>query len=151
MGAMTSQITSLTIVHSTVYSGADQRKHQSSGLLTFVRVRSPVNSPHKWAVTRKMFPFYDVIMVWYRSVVACSTLVQSTMAWRRQATSHDPLPESMITQDLWYQMWLIYWCPSFLSRHCNAFEDGVPADEFFGYPIFTWVTVTWQAWEVSRW
>ena len=22
----------------------------------------PVNSPHKWPVTRKMFPFYDVIM-----------------------------------------------------------------------------------------
>ena len=30
MGAMTSQITSLTIVYSTVYSGTDQRKHQSS-------------------------------------------------------------------------------------------------------------------------
>ena len=29
MGAMASQITSLTIVCSTVYSGADQRKHQS--------------------------------------------------------------------------------------------------------------------------
>ena len=24
--------------------------------------RGPVNSPHKWPVTRKMFPFYDVIM-----------------------------------------------------------------------------------------
>ena len=30
MGAMTSWITSLTIVYSTVYSAADQRKHQSS-------------------------------------------------------------------------------------------------------------------------
>ena len=28
MGAMASQITSLTIVYSTVYSGTDQRKHQ---------------------------------------------------------------------------------------------------------------------------
>ena len=25
---------------------------------------SPVNSPHKWPVTRKMFPFDDVIMQW---------------------------------------------------------------------------------------
>ena len=25
--------------------------------------RGPVNSPHKWPVTRKMFPFADVIMV----------------------------------------------------------------------------------------
>ena len=60
MGAMASKITSLTIVYSTVYSGADQRKHQSSASLAFVRVihRGPVNSPHKWPVTRKMFPFW---------------------------------------------------------------------------------------------
>ena len=64
MGAMASQITSLTIAYSTVYSGADQRKHQSSVSLAFVRGihRGPVNSPHKWPVTRKMFPFDDVIM-----------------------------------------------------------------------------------------
>ena len=64
MGIMASQITSLTIVYSTVYSGADQRKHQSSASLAFVREihRWPVNSPHKWPVTRKMFPFDDVIM-----------------------------------------------------------------------------------------
>ena len=52
------------IVYSTVYSGADQRKHQSSASLAFVRGfhRWPVNSPHKGPVTRKMFPFDDVIM-----------------------------------------------------------------------------------------
>ena len=46
------------------YSGADQRK-TSSASLAFVRGihRSPVNSPHKWPVTRKMFPFDDVIIV----------------------------------------------------------------------------------------
>ena len=64
MSAMASQITSLTTVYSAVYSGADQRKHQSSAPLAFVRRihRSPVNSPHKGPVTRKMFPFGDVIM-----------------------------------------------------------------------------------------
>ena len=64
MGAIESQITSLTIVHSTVYSDADQRKHQTSASLAFVRGihLGPVNSPHKWPVTRKMFPFDDVIM-----------------------------------------------------------------------------------------
>ena len=43
---------------------AHQRKHQSSASLAFVRGshRRPVNSPHKWPVTRKMFPFDDVIM-----------------------------------------------------------------------------------------
>ena len=64
MTTMASQITSLTIVYSTVYSGADQRKHESSASLAFVWEihRGLVNSPHKWLVTRKMFPFDDVIM-----------------------------------------------------------------------------------------
>ena len=46
MGTMASQITSLTIVYSTIYSDADQRKHQSSASLAFVRGihRWPVNS-----------------------------------------------------------------------------------------------------------
>ena len=57
MSAMASQITSITIVYSTVYSGTEQRKHQSSASLAFVWGihRWPVNSPHKWPVTRKMF------------------------------------------------------------------------------------------------
>ena len=54
MSAMAAQITSLTTVYSTVYSAADQRKHQSSAWL--------VNSTHKWPVTRKMFPVNDDIM-----------------------------------------------------------------------------------------
>ena len=65
-GKMASQITSLTIVYLTVYLSADLRKHQSSAPLAFVRGihRGPVNSPHKGPVTRKMFPFDDVIMQW---------------------------------------------------------------------------------------
>ena len=47
MRAMASQITSLTIVYSTVYSRAD---------------RWPVNSPQEGPVTRKMFPFNDATM-----------------------------------------------------------------------------------------
>ena len=64
MESMASQITSLTIVYSTVYSGADQRKHQSSTSLAFVQGihLGSLNSPHKWPVTRKVFPFDDVIM-----------------------------------------------------------------------------------------
>ena len=60
MGTMASQITSLTIVYSTVYSGVDQRKHQSSVSLAFVRGihRGPVIPPH----TQRMFPLDDVIM-----------------------------------------------------------------------------------------
>ena len=71
MSPMASQITSLGIVYSTVYSGSDQRKHQSSASLAFVRRihRGPVNSPQKWPVTRKMFSFDDVIMdTWIEQV-----------------------------------------------------------------------------------
>ena len=65
MGAIASQITILTIVYLTVYLDEYQRKHQSSASPAFVRRihREPVNSPHKWPVTRKMFPFDDVIMM----------------------------------------------------------------------------------------
>ena len=92
MGAMASQITSLTIVYSTVYSDADQRKHQSSASLAFVWGihRGPVNSPHKWPVTRKMFPFDDVSinavrfeqssrLVWKMSFYHPKYLVQGTL------------------------------------------------------------------------
>ena len=62
IGAMATQITSLTIVYPTVYSDTDQRKHQSSAWLDFAWEihRWPVISPHKGPVTRKMLPFGDV-------------------------------------------------------------------------------------------
>ena len=79
MIAMASQIASLTFVYSTVYSCSDQRTHQSSASLSFVRGinRWPVNSPHKWPVTRKMFPFDDVIMMTLRNLPDVSA------AWHR--------------------------------------------------------------------
>ena len=66
-GTIASQITSLTIVYSIVHSGTDQRKHQSSASLAFVLGihRWPVESPHKGPVTRKMFPFDDVIVFFF--------------------------------------------------------------------------------------
>ena len=70
MTMLASQITSLTVVYSIVYSGVDQSKHQSSASLAFVQEihRGPVNFPHKWPVTRKMLPFDDVIMIPYNSI-----------------------------------------------------------------------------------
>ena len=65
MSLMVSQVTSLPIVYSPVCSGTDQRKHQSSASLAFVRGihRGPVNSPHKRTETQKVFPFDGVIML----------------------------------------------------------------------------------------
>ena len=66
MSALASQITGVSIVWSSVRSGADQRKHQSSASLAFAQgiQRWPVDSPHRGPVTRKMFPFPDVIIFW---------------------------------------------------------------------------------------
>ena len=84
MSAMASQITSLTIVYSTVYSGTDQRKHQSSALLAFVRGIhwGPVNSLHKGPLTRKIFPFDDVIMISIQYILwfIIASLVQGDMS-----------------------------------------------------------------------
>ena len=65
MSTMASQITGDSIVCSTVCSGAEQGKRQSFASLAFVRWihPSPVDSPHKGPVTRKIFPFDDVIMI----------------------------------------------------------------------------------------
>ena len=65
MGALTSQITSLTIVYSTVYSGTEKKKTSKlrvSGLCVG-NSPGPGDSQHKWLVTRKMFPLDEVIMI----------------------------------------------------------------------------------------
>ena len=64
MSAMASEITDVSIIYRTIWLGAYQRKHQSSASLAIVRGIHwwPVNSPHKGPLTRKNFPFDDVIM-----------------------------------------------------------------------------------------
>ena len=86
MGTMASQITSLAIVYSTIYWGADQRKHQSAASLVFVRRihRWPMNSPNKWPVTRKMFPFDDVFMISMHfdfRIIPATLLVRNLLKW----------------------------------------------------------------------
>ena len=81
MNTMASQITSVSIVCSTVFSGANQRKHQSSLSLAFVRGihQWQVDSPHKGPVTWKMFLFHDFsmgitfgkIIIWKMRIFFC--------------------------------------------------------------------------------
>ena len=106
MGATASQITSLTKFYSTVYLSADQRKHQSSTSLAFVREihQWPVNSPHKAPVTRKMFPFDDVIMMlqtsafWMMRTVPCSVNTSGDVV--ENVTPH-VCNHSSVTKILW--------------------------------------------------
>ena len=74
MSAMTSQLASLTIVYSSIYSRRRSKKtpkHRVTGLCA-ENSQWPVNSPHKEPLTRKMFLFDDVIM--WRCIMICPTL-----------------------------------------------------------------------------
>ena len=107
MSAVAFQITSLTIVYSTVYSRHRPKKHQSSVSPTYLRGihRWSVNSPHKGPVMRKMFLFDDVIMIYfsvsgfpswaiiivcsfiviiYTSIVSTSNLQRNQQVWLSQ-------------------------------------------------------------------
>ena len=72
--------------------GADQRKHQSSASLAFVRGihRRPVNSPHKWPVTRKMLPFHDVIM--FSILLVDNAHARMHIPWRSSQTHEVSTP-----------------------------------------------------------
>ena len=108
MGAIASQITSLTIVNSTVYSDADQRKHQRSATLASVRgiQRGPVNSQRKWPVTRKMFPIDDVIMLtWINFNLLHGYNHMSSKVWGKIAR---PLRNLYV-----YTVWIYEWISHF--------------------------------------
>ena len=84
MGAMASQITSLTIVYATVYSGADQRKHRNPASLAFVRGihRWTVNSPHKRASNAENVSIDDDIMAFVFCLACRCNLLESTKNWQ---------------------------------------------------------------------
>ena len=89
MTTMASQITSLTVVYSTVYSDADQIKHQSSASLAFVRGFHRAQR----ASYAEMFPFDDVIMKWIVTVALILTFMLS-----RNGTCYQDLTRSSIIQ-----------------------------------------------------
>ena len=120
MDTTESQITSLTIVYSTVYSDADQRWYQSSASLAFVRWihRRPVNSLHKWPVTRKMFPFDDVIMSGRFLVIV------APLEWTSVTLGLINLFKKMqcAMSPWWPFVWLISRQSLFNLNHCNSWH-----------------------------
>ena len=96
MSAMASQITSLTIVYSTVYSRHRSKKTSKLRVTGLCAGNSPgpVNSPHKGPVTRKMFPFDNVIMRPYWWLVNIG----------RGAFRHQAITSTSVDLVLWYHM-----------------------------------------------
>ena len=128
MSTMASRITGIWIVYSTLCSGADQRKHLSSDAasLAFVRGihRSSVNSQEIGPVTRKMFPFDDVIMSLCKCGFLCMLLPHPNTWWRWQFESLNyggnlnfHFKELGIIQitSLWLRIW--HWLMKNESRH----------------------------------
>ena len=104
MNTRASQITGTSIVSPAICSGADQRNHQSSASLAFVRVihRPLSGSPHQGPVTRKIFPFDDVIM-------NSSLLTHENVMVRRRFLYHwpfvwDPPVPAWFVFQLWQTM-----------------------------------------------
>ena len=122
MSAMVSQITGVSIVCLTACSGADQRKHQSSASLAFVREihRWPIDFPNKGPVTRKTFPFDGVIMYTKESITfGCQHRTQIAQILiikdRDQPISHDNLSEE--NKSIWFQ---INTCLKTNCAYCNV-------------------------------
>ena len=92
MDMIASQITSLTVVYSTVYSDADQRKHQSSVSLAFVR------GIHRG----RMASNAESISIW----------------WRRYEISLSRKPTAQIMTDI--VDWIICTCRSISFIHIKC-------------------------------
>ena len=142
MSAIASLITSLTVVYSTDYSGADQRKQQSSASLAFVRgiQRWRVNSPHKGPVTGKMFPFDDLIMEktnqYNKETVGSTTALESCLFAVLCPCSHSLV--IMLAADglvpIWHQG---------ISRHHQSWWRGLVGV----YQEYS--TIKWDIWRPS--
>ena len=154
MSAMASQITSLEIVYSIIYSGADQRIHQSSASLAFVRGihRWPVNSPHKgpamWKMTSSWYLWrlmWSVKSAWndsYRHHITYSIwefyVTYLTYLWA--LTVFTPL--------IWNSTlcWVMTWPIQELSGFTNSiFWHTIPATLF----LFIWLFSTLWTWDKS--
>ena len=103
MSAVVPQITNVSIVCSTVGLGADQRKHQSSASLAFVRGIHwwPVNSPHKKARNA------ENVSIWWRHHGHCKTcwsLLYIALNWLNYSSGGGRI-KHILHSDQWF--WLI--------------------------------------------
>ena len=131
MGTMVFQMSGVSIVCSTVCSGADQGKYQSSAPLAFVRWihQCPVDSPHKGPVTRKMFPFDDVIMP-HTVIVFTHALLWKHNERHLQIPVY--MPENWMNAKYFQVI---------------SYSRMVPTLIFFLLAIFPWLTQTSTSWE----
>ena len=107
---------------------ADERKHQSSASLAFVRRihRWPVNSPHIWPVTRKMFPFDDVIISHALPPDRVTGVIDETVG--RLSYLYIGF---LLNDPPWLMFGPLLWHPIIRWSHCNPLEDQVSLDKIY--------------------
>ena len=156
MSSIASQITSHTVVYSSVYSDADQRKHQSSVWLAFVwgihrdrwipRTNGQIRGKCSHLMTSSWSDLgvtQQHIKIWQNPDVFVTKICGSERICKVVAILISEQLELMGQIDQWPLLTHISWYPLVLLSHCNSFEDRVPVDFIYGYPIFIWVVVTW--------
>ena len=135
MSAMSSKINSLTIVYSTVYSMRRSKKKSKLRVTGLCAWNSPVTGefPAQRPVTRKMFPFDDVIMICPQS--------GRLLVWRWAGPWAGPSD--------WQQLW---------SGCCSGADFRIPNGDLLGpaaviYPdsytttcVINWTKSKWFAW-----
>ena len=116
MGTMASQTTRLTIVYSTVYSGVDQRKHQSSASLSFVRGihRWPVNSQTKGQLRGKCFQLMT------------SSCISVILSWFILLNHHDKLTNTVIISHHDVIKWIFFFASLVLCEGSPPVTIGFP-------------------------
>ena len=104
MSTMASQITSLMIVYSTVYSGADQRKHQSSASLALVTGEFPLQRATNaenasiWWRHHAILPFHSRANSYASGLINDAIRRHRTMSTLAQTMPNDTaLSELMLT------------------------------------------------------
>ena len=133
MGAMTFHITGFSIVSSTVCSGADQRKHQSSASLAFVRGNHqwPMNYTHK-QITRKMFPLDDVIIGYWMTRMPFSDCRNSVLWYTCSMHFRLPKLSHVCVFDVWIKR--VFYL-HFIRYHIVR---------IFSHSIFTYAGIMWH-------
>ena len=132
MGAMASKITTLMIVYSTVYSVADQSEHQSPASLAFVCGEFPVNSPHKWPVTRKCFHLSTSSCWWHGTIVY---LIVFSYYWNLRITlARSAVPcTASVLYSVYYGAW-VQWRPYTTLHWNNILPEKIPNIHFNQIP-----------------
>ena len=140
MGTMASQITTITIIYSTVYSDADQRKHQRSASLAFVWGIYNVKSTMYTRVYKRLLQFHRNCLQKSRIIIKLSFMIFDTLGRHWGLTIYLHIMYTCISN--WYdnaKVWgiLIHGsvCPLYMyGRKYYIFDVAFKIDLFKSYP-----------------